>query len=585
MMSLSAYRFVHQWHPLTYSILHRIQQFRTSKFSPIQYALHQKRTFQSSCHQVQKRDEDIKQKNYKQNDQRRLSWKTKKLQSGGHRQKLTFIPKEIINMSKANDVNTKVQDGSTNVKFGDEPDRYLSVDEWQERWTGNPRFCVGVMGKFAGLGHIQKAKSLMDFMNAKNMRVDEAVLHNFLSLCVSHNHFDEMFRTYKVLKEIHQKLPGPTLGVLIDGFCKTSSWRQSIEFLEQLKLQNATTSRSYCKLLVAALKQGELELGEKLFTEMVRENMVMDEASMTAIIRTFSCYTDDKSVAQRNESIVHKLIQHWRQEQIYPPKEVGYELIAWFKSKRNEKWRAGYSDIDDSGVCNTCGTKLEKLMLTTREFQIVHDEVMEKVIKSKDVFLKTSPEELESFIEFVNESEAYDVVIDGLNVAHLDPFVNNSEQLRQVVVYFAEQLEKRVLLIGRQHMLQHHKKWHKYNMDWIRDIADCFFADNVSQDDPFLLYATLHSGEDAVYVSRDMMRDHRALLSPQTLKYFLKWQRSHQYVPVKINKYHPPRFQQPCVHETIAQTDGFSWHIPVHDGAVDEQWKLPHQWICATLME
>ena len=53
-----------------------------------------------------------------------------------------------------------------------------------------------------------------------------------------------------------------------------------------------------------------------------------------------------------------------------------------------------------------------------------------------------------------------------------------------------------------------------------------------SEDDPFMLYATLHSGMAARYVTRDMLRDHKALLSPSAHLAFVKWQRSQQMVPV-----------------------------------------------------
>ena len=52
-----------------------------------------------------------------------------------------------------------------------------------------------------------------------------------------------------------------------------------------------------------------------------------------------------------------------------------------------------------------------------------------------------------------------------------------------------------------------------------------------SEDDPFLLYATLHSGNHCQFVSRDLMRDHKACLPDgATRRLFFKWQRGHQLV-------------------------------------------------------
>jgi len=50
-----------------------------------------------------------------------------------------------------------------------------------------------------------------------------------------------------------------------------------------------------------------------------------------------------------------------------------------------------------------------------------------------------------------------------------------------------------------------------------------------SEDDPFLLYAALNSGNHCLIVSRDLMRDHKASLSDAlTRRLFFKWQRGHQ---------------------------------------------------------
>lgn len=59
----------------------------------------------------------------------------------------------------------------------------------------------------------------------------------------------------------------------------------------------------------------------------------------------------------------------------------------------------------------------------------------------------------------------------------------------------------------------------------------CMFACGSSEDDPFLLYATLHSGNHCRFVSRDLMRDHKACLPDgATRRLFFKWQRGHQLV-------------------------------------------------------
>lgn len=50
-----------------------------------------------------------------------------------------------------------------------------------------------------------------------------------------------------------------------------------------------------------------------------------------------------------------------------------------------------------------------------------------------------------------------------------------------------------------------------------------------SEDDPFLLYATLHSGNHCKFITKDLLRDHKACLADaKTQRLFFKWQRGHQ---------------------------------------------------------
>lgn len=49
-----------------------------------------------------------------------------------------------------------------------------------------------------------------------------------------------------------------------------------------------------------------------------------------------------------------------------------------------------------------------------------------------------------------------------------------------------------------------------------------------SEDDPFLLYAAMYSGQGTKFLTRDMMRDHSYCLGDSRLKVlFRKWQRGH----------------------------------------------------------
>lgn len=61
---------------------------------------------------------------------------------------------------------------------------------------------------------------------------------------------------------------------------------------------------------------------------------------------------------------------------------------------------------------------MEKYELSTEEFEDLRKIFFENVIIGKDLFLKSNPDELKVFKEFVLGMGKFDVVLDGLNVAY-----------------------------------------------------------------------------------------------------------------------------------------------------------------------
>lgn len=98
-------------------------------------------------------------------------------------------------------------------------------------------------------------------------------------------------------------------------------------------------------------------------------------------------------------------------------------------------------------------------------------------------------------------------------------------------------------------------------------------------DDPYLLYATLASGKNAMFVSSDLMRQHRYLLDDKHLQWvFKKWQCSHQYL-VKTNGM---KFQiiSPFNFIPHAQKNSDSWHISYVNDSLAEVYEFPDKWYC-----
>ncbi|XP_059037881.1 mitochondrial ribonuclease P catalytic subunit isoform X3 [Mustela lutreola] len=224
---------------------------------------------------------------------------------------------------------------------------------------------------------------------------------------------------------------------------------------------------------------------------------------------------------------------------------------------------------------------MESIHLSPEEYEFLKGEIMRDVIDGGDQYKKTTPQELKRFQSFVKCCPPFDIVIDGLNVAKTFPKVRESQVLLDVVSQLAKQ-NLQLLVLGRKHMLTQHSRWRKDEMKKVQQQASCFFADNISEDDPFLLYATLHSGNHCKFITKDLMRDHKACLrNAKTQRLFFKWQQGHQLAIVNRLTRSKITFQHIPSYNTVVQTTGDSWHIPYDEDMVERySYEVPTKWLC-----
>lgn len=128
-----------------------------------------------------------------------------------------------------------------------------------------------------------------------------------------------------------------------------------------------------------------------------------------------------------------------------------------------------------SGLCARCNQTLDCLTLSEEEFNILQNVVKEKLIIGSDLFLKSSPEELKRFLDFVEKTAPYDIVLDGLNIAFTvrDPY-NRIRVIKNVIDYFYLK-KKRILLLGRKHML----RWQRGALLTIMKKTENFFIEDM----------------------------------------------------------------------------------------------------------
>ena len=241
--------------------------------------------------------------------------------------------------------------------------------------------------------------------------------------------------------------------------------------------------------------------------------------------------------------------------------------------------------IDDSGICSNCGYRMKGF--AEEDFILCSKMALTNILEREDVFFNTTPEEIENFMTFISKTKKsfhktnssshhhwFDCVIDGLNArqarnalvydTRLKPkisdrqigsFMSNEimeDNLSKVIEKCLTLFKGRILLIGRKHMR---------NMQIIQEIEKresritCYFIENISRDDPFMIYSALQSSRTYI-VSNDMFRDHKFLMKDPL---FGRWLNSRIIkIPKDFALFVPPLYQLAV---NVSQDDD-QVHIP-----------------------
>ncbi|KAF7664745.1 hypothetical protein LDENG_00166560 [Lucifuga dentata] len=478
------------------------------------------------------------------------------------------------------------------------PDRPLSAAEWrtmkESSSANNPqRFDVQMMcALFTSGSELDIAKSLLTFVAMETGSLSYELLLRYLTLCVSGGHDAEVFDVYDIMRGSFPSLDTGACSLFIKSFSRTARWKEAISVLQEIKKVLTPSPRNYGDIITGALLHGDLITAWALYDELIAKGLSPQPETWESLFGGAKKSQEEKEEEEESETIsqsehqerLRSILLYMRNNQEYPQQSLAGSIKSWFESLAEQKWTGSWTTITPKGVCGCCGSELESIQLTAEEYQQLRDKVMTDIIQGRDVFKKTTPEELEKFKTFVKRKPPFDVVVDGLNVANI---AKDKCKLSDTLLAVVSELEHQgltVLVLGRKHMLRPSKSWDRHNMNLIQQKAHCFFTDNISEDDPFLLYATLHSGNHCRFVSRDLMRDHKACLPDgATRRLFFKWQRGHQLVTHGyVTAGRRVRFQSIPPYDTILQTSGDSWHIPYDDTEDRSTYEVPQRWICLT---
>ncbi|XP_052638577.1 mitochondrial ribonuclease P catalytic subunit isoform X2 [Harpia harpyja] len=391
------------------------------------------------------------------------------------------------------------------------PEKPLGAEEWNRLRESFPSPEIFEEVMFNSMvrcnSPIDVAKSLLTHVAKSNGDIAYNLLVKYLVLCVQQRQTSEICDVYDIMKIRFKILESGAYNLLIRGLSNSDQWRMALTLLEEVKKIMTPSRTNYESCIKAASRHQEMNLAFELYHEMLAKDLI----PTLDVLQAFFDFSRGMKGAELQKELFGILL-YLRENQIYPHKTFMRSIKLWFESIPGGNWTGHLTNIKDSGQCPVCNHQLEDSDLTEEEYNNLRERIIRDVIHGTDTFRKTSPQEFEAFQTFVENRLPFDIVIDGLNVSHIKPRKMQCENLFDAVNCLAKE-NARLLVLGRKHMLINSSNWKREIMKEMQNKADFFFAENISEDDAFLLYATLRSGRHCKFVTRDFLRDHKACLS------------------------------------------------------------------------
>ncbi|XP_063828849.1 mitochondrial ribonuclease P catalytic subunit [Ostrinia nubilalis] len=409
--------------------------------------------------------------------------------------------------------------------------------------------------------NFEAALSFAEYLKSSNAELNLGSINGLLVLFYEMGKENELseeqkafiLESYKDLYNKYKVLDSTTCEKLIHALCVINEWKKALKVLEDIKLTSKPSHSAYSLIIASLFNVNKKSDALKIIARSVADDRPIQHTAYVAWINyIIRKYKDKKTITKYLEEINMNIFNN-----SVSISEQTAQLVQ--ETYSNLNWNAQFTRIRKiDGECMCCNQQLDCLKLSEEEFQMLQQNIKQKLIVGSDLFLKTSPDELDRFLRFVNNTAPYDVVLDALNIAYIarNGNLDRVSVLSMVVNYFESQ-NKRMLLLGRKHMLG----WPRKQMQQIMGKTCSFFTDDLSQDDPYFITAAILSGSHTDIVSKDLLRGHQFLLKDEQLRLvFRRWQWQHQCM-VFLNKRRKLIVQPPLKFTPCAQKKNGAWHL------------------------
>ncbi|KAH7544427.1 hypothetical protein JRO89_XS15G0165200 [Xanthoceras sorbifolium] len=248
----------------------------------------------------------------------------------------------------------------------------------------------------------------------------------------------------------------------------------------------------------------------------------------------------------------------------------GWHGQGWLGSG---KWRVARTQINENGVCHSCGEKLVCIDIDPRETENFATSLSNLACQ------REVKNDFKSFQEWLDRHGPCDAVIDGANVSMVQQHHFNFNQLKTIIDKLRQMSPTKRMPLVILHKsrvtggpAQHPKN--KKLLEMWKTSGALYVTPPGSNDDWYWLYAAVRS--NCLLATNDEMRDH--LFQLLGTSFFPRWKEKHQ-VRFSVSTNGLDLLMPPPYSIVIQESENGSWHVPT---ITDDDIEAPRQWLCAT---
>ncbi|KAL1435042.1 hypothetical protein MTO96_001588 [Rhipicephalus appendiculatus] len=297
--------------------------------------------------------------------------------------------------------------------------RPLSPNDWErfER-QHNPDmrspFRGQLMSCLATRREHEMAHSLLEYAEGVAGGVTRTMLAHYLALCSTEQQADACLR--RILESSGGLLDSQTRNLVVKSLCQTPLWKRATELLDEPEAAPEPVNAA----AVACFQHHDFPAAWDCLERLRRSQQPLRifPSTIEACLEAARTLAQSGDRLDEGRQLVDHLLAYLAACSHGPlPSSLVLSLCSFYNDWALPGWSSGPATISRAGLCDRCGHQLEMHGLSDAEWEELRQGVMERCLVGDDPYLGSNPRELAKFRDFLERAPAYDVVLDGLNVA------------------------------------------------------------------------------------------------------------------------------------------------------------------------